>query len=168
MSDNNKDQTEASMEEILASIRRIISQDDNDESSDRLHHEDKNKSTVNDEDEILVLTDVVDEDVSIEVNKTQGKSDINLNAETISTNVRDKYEEPIISSKFEELSISLISDLVSAIGSGATIGTENKTFEQLTKEMLRPMLKEWLDANLPKTVENIVREEIKRIVVKST
>tara|TARA_Y100000994_G_scaffold117029_1_gene96043 strand:+ start:2509 stop:3015 length:507 start_codon:yes stop_codon:yes gene_type:complete len=168
MSDNNKDQTEASMEEILASIRRIISQDDNDESSDRLHHEDKNKSTVNDEDEILVLTDVVDEDVSIEVNKTQGKSDINLNAETISTNVRDKYEEPIISSKVEELSISLISDLVSAIGSGATIGTENKTFEQLTKEMLRPMLKEWLDANLPKTVENIVREEIKRIVVKST
>tara|TARA_B100000530_G_C15918223_1_gene472147 strand:+ start:129 stop:635 length:507 start_codon:yes stop_codon:yes gene_type:complete len=168
MSDNNKDQTEASMEEILASIRRIISQDDNDESSDRLHHEDKNKSTVNDEDEILVLTDVVDEDVSIEVNKTQVKSDINLNAETISTNVRDKYEEPIISSKVEELSISLISDLVSAIGSGATIGTENKTFEQLTKEMLRPMLKEWLDANLPKTVENIVREEIKRIVVKST
>ena len=168
MSDNNKDQTEASMEEILASIRRIISQDDNDESSDHLHHEDKNKSTVNDEDEILVLTDVVDEDVSIEVNKTQVKSDINLNAETISTNVRDKYEEPIISSKVEELSISLISDLVSAIGSGATIGTENKTFEQLTKEMLRPMLKEWLDANLPKTVENIVREEIKRIVVKST
>ena len=168
MSDNNKDQTEASMEEILASIRRIISQDDNDESSDRLHHEDKNKSTVNDEDEILVLTDVGDEDVSLEVNKTQGKSDINLNAETISTNVRDKYEEPIISSKVEELSISLISDLVSAIGSGATIGTENKTFEQLTKEMLRPMLKEWLDANLPKTVENIVREEIKRIVVKST
>lgn len=168
MSDNNKDQTEASMEEILASIRRIISQDDNDESSDHLHHEDKNKSTVNDEDEILVLTDVVDEDVSIEVNKTQGKSDINLNAETISTNVRDKYEEPIISSKVEELSISLISDLVSAIGSGATIGTENKTLEQLTKEMLRPMLKEWLDANLPKTVENIVREEIKRIVVKST
>ena len=168
MSDNNKDQTEASMEEILASIRRIISQDDNDESSDHLHHVDKNKSTVNDEDEILVLTDVVDEDVSIEVNKTQGKSDINLNAETISTNVRDKYEEPIISSKVEELSISLISDLVSAIGSGATIGTENKPFEQLTKEMLRPMLKEWLDANLPKTVENIVREEIKRIVVKST
>ena len=168
MSDNNKDQTEASMEEILASIRRIISQDDNDESSDHLHHEDKNKSTVNDEDEILVLTDVVDEDVSIEVNKTQGKSDINLNAETISTNVRDKYEEPIISSKVEELSISLISDLVAAIGSGATIGTENKTLEQLTKEMLRPMLKEWLDANLPKTVENIVREEIKRIVVKST
>ena len=42
---------------------------------------------------------MVDEDVSIEVNKTQGKSDINLNSETISTNVRDKYEEPIISSK---------------------------------------------------------------------
>jgi len=33
--------------------------------------------------------------------------------------------------------------------------------------MLSTMLKEWLDANLPIIVENIVREEIKRIVVKS-
>ncbi|MFL2654212.1 MAG: DUF2497 domain-containing protein [Alphaproteobacteria bacterium] len=169
MGDNNKDQTEASMEEILASIRRIISQDDNNESSDHLHdEEDKNKSTVNDEAEILVLTDVVGEDVSIEINKTQGKSEINSNTESVSTNYSDKHEEPIISSKVEELSVSFISDLVSAIGSGANIGTENKTLEQLTKEMLRPMLKEWLDSNLPITVENIVREEIKRIVVKST
>ena len=57
--------------------------------------------------------------------------------------------------------------MVSELSSGANMGSENKTLEQLTKEMLSTMLKEWLDANLPIIVENIVREEIKRIVVKS-
>ena len=168
MSDNNKDQTEASMEEILASIRRIISQDDNKISSNYKDiDEDNNKSIDSGEDEILILTDVVDENDLNEVNKTKDKSEINLNTKPSSVNSSDVYEEPIISSKVEELSVSLISDLLSAIDSDAAIGSENKNLEMLTKEMLRPMLKEWLDANLPKTVENIVREEIKRIVVKS-
>ncbi len=33
----------------------------------------------------------------------------------------------------------------------------------MTEEMLRPMLREWLDANLPELVERLVREEITRI-----
>ncbi len=33
----------------------------------------------------------------------------------------------------------------------------------MTEEMLRPMLREWLDANLPEMVERLVREEIARI-----
>lgn len=31
------------------------------------------------------------------------------------------------------------------------------------KEMLRPMLKTWLDENLPRVVEGLVRQEIERI-----
>ena len=168
MSDNSKDQTEASMEEILASIRRIISQDKDKDSSDFIEVEEKNKeSTDRIEDRILVLTDVVDENGSIDVSKTLGKSETNLTTDSVFVNLDDQRQGPIVSSKVEELSISLISDLVSEIGSGANMGSENKTLEQLTKEMLSTMLKEWLDANLPIIVENIVREEIKRIVVKS-
>jgi uncharacterized protein len=37
------------------------------------------------------------------------------------------------------------------------------TLEDLVKEMLRPMLKSWLDDNLPKMVERIVRAEIERV-----
>ncbi len=33
----------------------------------------------------------------------------------------------------------------------------------LTREMLRPMLKAWLDANLPAIVERLIRAEIERI-----
>ena len=38
-----------------------------------------------------------------------------------------------------------------------------RTLEDLVKEMLRPMLKAWLDDNLPKLVEKIVRAEIERV-----
>lgn len=36
------------------------------------------------------------------------------------------------------------------------------TIEQLMRDMLRPMLKDWLDENLPAMVERIVAEEIAR------
>ena len=38
-----------------------------------------------------------------------------------------------------------------------------RTLEDLVKEMLRPMLKAWLDDNLPNLVEKIVRAEIERV-----
>ncbi|RIV92325.1 DUF2497 domain-containing protein [Aurantiacibacter xanthus] len=39
--------------------------------------------------------------------------------------------------------------------------------EGMVREMLRPMLAEWLDTNLPAIVEQLVREEIDRIAGKS-
>lgn len=38
-----------------------------------------------------------------------------------------------------------------------------RTVEDLVKEILRPMLKTWLDDNLPRIVERLVRQEIERI-----
>jgi uncharacterized protein len=38
-----------------------------------------------------------------------------------------------------------------------------QTVEDLMKEMLRPMLKSWLDDNLPSLVERLVRTEIERV-----
>ena len=40
---------------------------------------------------------------------------------------------------------------------------ENNTLEGLVREMLRPMMREWLDANLPGIVEDMVNAEIKRL-----
>lgn len=36
-------------------------------------------------------------------------------------------------------------------------------FEQMTREMLQPMLRHWLDTHLPSIVERLVREEIERV-----
>jgi uncharacterized protein len=38
-----------------------------------------------------------------------------------------------------------------------------RTLEDLVREMLRPMLKTWLDDNLPSLVERLVRAEIERV-----
>jgi uncharacterized protein len=39
----------------------------------------------------------------------------------------------------------------------------SEMIESLTREMLRPMLKNWLDDNLPSLVERLVRAEIQRV-----
>ena len=45
-----------------------------------------------------------------------------------------------------------------------TILTQNaRTLEDLVREMLKPMLKVWLDDNLPPLVERLVRAEIERV-----
>jgi cell pole-organizing protein PopZ len=45
-----------------------------------------------------------------------------------------------------------------------TILAQNaRTLEDLVGEMLRPMLKDWLDENLPSLVERLVKEEIERV-----
>ena len=38
-----------------------------------------------------------------------------------------------------------------------------RTLEDLVREMLRPLLKAWLDDNLPGMVERMVRAEIERV-----
>ncbi len=41
--------------------------------------------------------------------------------------------------------------------------SRRRSFDQVAEEMLRPMLQDWLDNNLPTLVERLVREEIERI-----
>ncbi len=42
-------------------------------------------------------------------------------------------------------------------------GVERPTVEQMAQDMLRPMLQDWLEDNLPTLVERLVREEIERV-----
>ncbi|WP_292072203.1 DUF2497 domain-containing protein [Brevundimonas sp. UBA7534] len=48
-------------------------------------------------------------------------------------------------------------------GSNAIPFVSGNTVEAMVAEMLRPMLKDWLDANLPAIVEAEVRKEVERI-----
>lgn len=47
--------------------------------------------------------------------------------------------------------------------SEAFANRSKKTFDEMAEEMLRPMLQDWLDNNLPTLVERLVREEIERV-----
>jgi cell pole-organizing protein PopZ len=63
------------------------------------------------------------------------------------------------------LSQSTVSAVESAFNTLAhTVLSNNaRTLEDLVKEMLRPLLKSWLDDNLPGLVERIVKAEIERV-----
>lgn len=63
------------------------------------------------------------------------------------------------------LAQSTVSAVESAFNTLAhTVLSNNaRTLEDLVKEMLRPMLKSWLDDNLPGLVERIVKAEIERV-----
>ena len=45
----------------------------------------------------------------------------------------------------------------------AALGQERRSLDEVAQDMLRPMLQEWLDDNLPTLVERLVREEIERV-----
>jgi uncharacterized protein len=63
------------------------------------------------------------------------------------------------------LSQSTVSAVESAFNTLANTVLSNnaRTLEDLVREMLRPMLKSWLDDNLPGLVERIVKAEIERV-----
>jgi cell pole-organizing protein PopZ len=63
------------------------------------------------------------------------------------------------------LSPSTSAAVSAAFGSLATtiLSDNARTLEDIVKEMMKPMLKAWLDENLPGLVERIVRAEIERV-----
>ncbi|HEY2213220.1 MAG TPA: DUF2497 domain-containing protein, partial [Bradyrhizobium sp.] len=75
------------------------------------------------------------------------------------------FESPAAPPQQQILSRSTVSAVESAFNSLANTVLSNnaRTLEDLVKEMLRPMLKSWLDDNLPGLVERIVKAEIERV-----
>ena len=78
------------------------------------------------------------------------------------------YEPPPFESQpvsQQILSRSTVSAVESAFGNltNTVLSNSSRTLEDLVKEMLRPMLKSWLDDNLPGLVERIVKAEIERV-----
>jgi uncharacterized protein len=75
------------------------------------------------------------------------------------------FETPAPPPPQQILSRSTVSAVESAFNTLANTVLSNnaRTLEDLVKEMLRPMLKSWLDDNLPGLVERIVKAEIERV-----
>jgi cell pole-organizing protein PopZ len=75
------------------------------------------------------------------------------------------FEMPASAPSQPILSQSTVSAVESAFNTLAhtVLSSNARTLEDLVKEMLRPMLKSWLDDNLPGLVERIVKAEIERV-----
>lgn len=68
---------------------------------------------------------------------------------------------PLLAPESAEQAASAFDRLAETIMAQATGG--ERSVEDLVRELLRPMLKAWLDHNLPKLVERLVRDEIERV-----
>jgi len=139
---------EPSMEDILSSIKRIIAEEGEGNLTPRARKPVKPASLpvaavdAADHDEILELSDPVPTPKS-------------------SQSAAARQRETILSQQTAEASRGALEALSRLVVKPETAGSD--TLEGLVREMLRPMLREWLDANLPEMVEQLVAREISRI-----
>jgi hypothetical protein len=130
-------QQDPSMEEILASIKRVISEDSRGDvaASPRVRRTPAEAAPT--EEDVLELDDPVTEDSGL-----------------MSSNVAAASRERL----------SALSALRQRSDMPADTGG---ALDAVVREMLRPMLKAWLDENLPEIVEQLVTREIARITGRS-
>lgn len=156
---------EASVEEILESIKKVIARDNRTGASierQRRKNEgvreeaaDEVDPVMDDEaEEILDLktAHLIDEDETLD----EIEADYDDDAPLIGDTVRDAMRENLAALA-----------MISKPGVPPQIVRSGETsLEGLVRDLLRPMLSEWLDANLPGMVEKMVRDEIARIAGK--
>jgi uncharacterized protein len=168
---------EPSMEEIIASIGRIIAEDNRSSEATRpLRGENR---------EILELTEVIEADGSVRrlapaesISATRA-GERALSAAAVAPDTRhadakgvprsDFLRERILSEATSDAAATAFARL-GAVPSGRraegdlVIGAGDRTLEEIVRDTLRPLLQTWLDDHLPGLVERLVREEIARVV----
>ena len=145
-------QPEPSMEEILASIRRIISEDEDGETAEA------------DAPAKPALVRETAPDATAE-DKDASKPDLETeDLEMIKQNVAEAVHQEAEDAMLDENAASAASTAFANLSDSVRVSDgPGKTLEDIVVEMLKPMVKEWLDANLPAIVEEKVEEEVKRV-----
>jgi len=148
---------EPSMEDILASIKRIIAEDVESGGPVRARRRAAPPpEEVVDEDDVLELSEEAPEPVAA-AEPAPAADPVPM---PMSPPVA-VAPETIVSAETAEASRAPLDTLSRLVVKPETAGAD--TLEGLVREMLRPMLREWLDQHLPELVESMVAKEIARI-----
>lgn len=206
---DDKAQQEPSVEETLASIRRIISEDgaageldQEGAEASRTREGAAARDAAGEDEDVLELTEMVTDDGTV-VSLTEaaaaeeGEPPSALEGKEQAAPPKaaaegkpeqEQQEEPAVAEEEEALvapSAEGEEELISAAVAGistdafaalaealtrerrtrdaAGLGEADRTIEQVVREELRPLLKEWLDQNLPSVVERLVKQELERM-----
>lgn len=167
------------MQEIIASISRIIDEDS------RTPHAPRQSAGAG-SDEIFELTEVIETDGSVrkltgasssgaeQLSQPQAVADeavapavSGVGPETMANS--DPPRDPVLSPVASEAAVAAFSRLGTVplerrIEPGPSLGAADRTLEQIVRDTLHPLLRAWLDEHLPVIVERLVREEIQRVV----
>jgi hypothetical protein len=128
---------EPSMEEILASIKRVIAEDGR--AVARPARGSRPAEAPLQDEDVLELKDAIGEP-----------------AQPLVSN------DAAAASRQSLAALSALSERSDSAGAGAAYAG-NGPLEAVVREMLKPMLKEWLDVHLPEIVEQLVAREVARI-----
>jgi len=129
-------QQDPSMEEILASIKRVISEDSRGDAAAAPRVRRTPTEAASTEEDVLELDDPVTEETGL-----------------MSSNVAAASRERL--------------SALSTLRRRSDLPADTGALDAVVREMLRPMLKAWLDENLPEIVEQLVTREIVRITGRS-
>lgn len=191
---DSKPEQEPSIEEILASIRQIISDDDS--SAEKPAEKPKPVAVPEPvmadalEDEVLELTLNMKEEPELDVDFEIALAEIN---ETLASDIAETAPEPVIEEpedmpapetvSFDEDFDDILSEQVKSaalssmakLASGMPISKpkpaprhyEGVTLEDIVRDLLNPMLRDWMDDNLPPLVERLVQKELEKLARKA-
>ncbi|NCO03155.1 MAG: DUF2497 domain-containing protein [Alphaproteobacteria bacterium] len=179
MSEKPTDQ-EPSIEEILASIRQIISDDDEEETGDEdnvVAQDDDMPSfgRKDEDDDVLELTEDMQDIHSFDANDSLDFVDADDEEDFIDEPIeapqifskepprkRESVPSSILSESTQQATMSSLSKLVGSVPLSRG-GYDGITLEDIVRELLNPMLRDWMDDNLPPMVERLVEKEIKKL-----
>ncbi len=146
-------QGEASVEEILESIKKVIARDNRTDAAQARTRRTIAAETPCSEEDQDTSGEVLDLAGAEFVEEGQTNDDGEpLTAETTRGSMRENFE-----------ALSMLSNPGKQ---PQIVRTGETSLENMVREMLRPMLAQWLDANLPPLVEKMVAAEIARIAGK--
>jgi cell pole-organizing protein PopZ len=175
------------MEEILTSIRRIISQDSaqrRDPSFGRPGASPPPEADAGAPErpsaEVLLLTEIVSDNEPVRLHGAEAagpaarREPVFQRAIEEAPPPRRRTDGPppsgpgLISEERAAASAALLRELVRNVtqANEMSLGGD-PTLEALVREALPPLLSDWLDARLPPLIERLVREEIRRIVARA-
>jgi cell pole-organizing protein PopZ len=184
MSDPRSANNDPSMDDILASIRKIISDDEaraqvnNQQAAIEANRPAGGAPSEARHDDVLLLTDLVEDPKSgaesvapplplprIDPARAAEMPQPSVDHHPADSALLDATVTGAATSAFARLNQAVQASVPPPVAPdpGPAVGGNGKTVEDLAKEMLRPMLKEWLDRNLPPMVERYVEREIVRL-----
>ena len=150
---------EPSVEEILDSIKKVIARDNREGAilERRRRAGNLTRESAADPEEAEEVLELVEETAIDESLADEYDEDDNADADALT---RGDTREAMRQNFAALAMLSQPGKQPQIVRSGET------SLEGLVREMLRPMLAEWLDANLPGMVEDLVKAEISRIAGK--
>jgi cell pole-organizing protein PopZ len=168
---------EPTMEEILASIRRIISEDDAPADAaqpiaavapepEPAPIEIAPPAPEAEDDDTLELTQKVDTLGDLEVYTPAVTTTPAPEPQPVAATAPPPAPAPqpsIDAGLVGERAASAAASAFGQLSAAIAMPAEAKNLEDIVREMMRPMLQQWLDANLPAIVQQAVEGEVERI-----